>query len=159
MSHVSIILNVNGETYPLEIEPHRTLLEVLREDLALTGTKTNCLRGECGACTVLIDGQTFNACLYLAVRADGKQVTTIEGLSQGGSLHPVQEAFIREDAVQCGYCTPGMILSAKALLDHNPSPSDEEILRAMAGNLCRCTGYANIRRAIRAAVEGLEGPS
>ena len=159
MSHVSIILNVNGEIYPLEIEPHRTLLEVLREDLALTGTKTNCLRGECGACTVLIDDQTFNACLYLAVRADGKQVTTIEGLSRDGRLHPVQEAFIREDAVQCGYCTPGMILSAKALLDHNPSPSDEEILRAMAGNLCRCTGYANIRRAIRAAIEGLEEQS
>lgn len=159
MSYVSIILSVNGEAYPLEIEPHRTLLEVLREELALTGTKTNCLRGECGACTVLIDSQTFNACLYLAVRAHGKQVTTIEGLSQAGSLHPVQEAFIREDAVQCGYCTPGMILSAKALLDHNPSPGDEEILRAMAGNLCRCTGYANIRRAIRAAIEGLERQS
>jgi carbon-monoxide dehydrogenase small subunit len=156
MSRVSIVLNVNGVAYPLEIEPHRTLLEVLREDLALTGTKANCLEGECGACTVLVDGRAVNSCLYLAVRAKGKQVTTIEGLLRNGELHPLQQAFIQAGAVQCGYCTPGILLSAKALLDGNPAPSDEEIERALAGNLCRCTGYVSIRRAVRAAIAGME---
>ena len=156
MSRVAIVLNVNGVAYPLEIESHRTLLEVLREDLALTGTKANCLAGECGACTVLVDGRAVNACLYLAVRANGKQVTTVEGLVRNGELHPVQRAFIQAGAVQCGYCTPGFLLSTKALLDANPAPSDEEIERALAGNLCRCTGYVSIRRAVRAAIEGME---
>jgi carbon-monoxide dehydrogenase small subunit len=156
MNRVSVTLNVNGKAYPLEIEPHRTLLEVLRDDLVLTGTKANCLEGECGACTVLLDGRPVNSCLYLAVRANGKQVTTVEGLAQDGDLHPLQEAFIEAGAVQCGYCTPGMLMSAKALLDGNPHPTDEEIVRALAGNLCRCTGYVNIRRALRAATKRLE---
>ena len=155
MSRVSIVLNVNGITYPLEIEIHRTLLEVLRDDLALTGTKANCLEGECGACTVLVDGLAVNSCLYLAVRANGKQVTTVEGLAQNGELHPLQQVFIQEGAVQCGYCTPGILMSARALLDVNPHPSDEEIVRSLAGNLCRCTGYVNIRRAVRAAIKKL----
>ena len=156
MNRVSVTLNVNEEAYPLEIEPHRTLLEVLRHDLALTGTKANCLEGECGACTVLVGGRPVNSCLYLAVRANGKAVTTVEGLAQDGKLHPLQQAFIEAGAVQCGYCTPGMLMSAKALLDGNPHPTDEEIVRALAGNLCRCTGYVNIRRALHAAIERLE---
>lgn len=156
MSHVSIVLNVNGIAYPLDIEPHRSLLEVLRDDLALTGTKANCQDGECGACTVLVDGLAVNACLYLAVRANGKQVTTVEGLARNGELHPLQQAFIQEGAVQCGYCTPGFLMSAKALLDNNPHPTDEEIVRALAGNLCRCTGYVSIRRAVRTAIKNLE---
>ena len=156
MNRVSVTLNVNGEAHPLEIEPHRTLLEVLRYDLALTGTKANCLEGECGACTVLVDGRPVSSCLYLAVRANGKPVTTVEGLAQDGKLHPLQQAFIEAGAVQCGYCTPGMLMSAKALLDSNPHPTDEQIVRALAGNLCRCTGYVNIRRALHDAIERLE---
>lgn len=156
MSRVSIVLHVNGVAYPLEIEPHRTLLEVLREDLALTGTKANCLEGECGVCTVLVDGRAVNACLYLAVRAKGKQITTIEGLAQPETLHPLQQAFIQEGAVQCGYCTPGILLAAKELLDANPTPTEEEITRTLVGNLCRCTGYVNIRRAVRAAIRNME---
>ena len=151
MSRVPMVLNVNGQAYPLEIEPHRTLLEVLRDNLALTGTKANCLEGECGACTVLVDGRAVNACLYLAVRARDKQVLTVEGLARNGQLSLLQRVFVQEGAVQCGYCTPGMLMSAKELLDRNPVPTDEEIVRALAGNLCRCTGYVNIRRAMRAA--------
>jgi carbon-monoxide dehydrogenase small subunit len=156
MSRFSLILNVNGIDYPLEIEPHRTLLEVLREDLELTGTKSNCLEGECGTCTVLVNDQAVNSCLYLAVRANGKQIKTIEGVAQDGALHPIQEAFIEAGAVQCGYCTPGFILSTMALLHTNPQPTDEEILRFLAGNLCRCTGYVNIRKAIHLAIEKME---
>jgi xanthine dehydrogenase iron-sulfur cluster and FAD-binding subunit A len=148
MIRVSIVFNMNGENYPIEIEPHHTLLEELREDLALTGTKTNCLRGESKACTVLVDVQAINSCLYLAVLARDKRIVTIEGAALAGNLHPVQKVFIHLDAVQCGYCTPIMILSAKALLDHTPSPTDEKIARVMAGNLCWCTGYVNICRAI-----------
>jgi carbon-monoxide dehydrogenase small subunit len=153
MSRLSILLNVNGQECPLEVEPHRTLLEVLREDLALTGTKSNCQEGECGACTVMVDGRAINACLFLAVRAHGKQVTTIEGLATREALHPVQEAFIRHGGVQCGYCTPGYIVSAAALLATNPRPTEEELTRALSGNICRCTGYVNIRRALRAVIE------
>jgi carbon-monoxide dehydrogenase small subunit len=153
MSRLSILLNVNGQEYPLEVEPHRTLLEVLREDLSLTGTKSNCQEGECGACTVMVDDRPVNSCLYLAVRANGKRITTVEGLASGERLHPVQEAFIQHGGVQCGYCTPGFIVSAAALLAANPHPTDDELARALAGNICRCTGYVNIRRALRAVIE------
>ncbi|HET7009532.1 MAG TPA: (2Fe-2S)-binding protein [Anaerolineales bacterium] len=153
MSQLPIQLNVNGQEYFMEVEPHRTLLEVLREDLALTGTKSNCQEGECGACTVMVDDRAVNSCLFLAVRAHGKRIMTIEGLAGQGKLHPVQEAFIRYGGVQCGYCTPGFIVSAAALLATHPRPTGEELTRALAGNICRCTGYVNIRRALRAAIE------
>jgi aerobic carbon-monoxide dehydrogenase small subunit len=157
MSRIEIVLNVNGADYPLEIEPHRTLLEVLREDGGLTGTKPNCLEGECGACTVLVDGRIVNSCLYLAARAAGRSVVTIEGLAKGELLHPLQSAFVEHGGVQCGYCTPGFILAAAALLSENPHPSDDELTRALAGNICRCTGYTNIRKAIYSAIEMMAG--
>jgi carbon-monoxide dehydrogenase small subunit len=144
-----IILTVNGETELLEVESHRTLLQVLREDLDLTGTKDGCNSGECGACTVFFDGEPVNACLVLAVEADGHEVITIEGLAQDGALDPLQRAFINRNAVQCGFCTPGMIISARALLDRNPRPSEMEIRQAIAGNLCRCTGYTRIVEAVQ----------
>jgi carbon-monoxide dehydrogenase small subunit len=159
MSRIEITLNVNGDDYPLEIEPHRTLLEVLREEIGLTGTKPNCLEGECGACTVLVDGRAVNSCLYLAVRAAGRSVVTIEGLAEGEKLHPLQEAFLEFGGVQCGYCTPGFIISTTALLAENPHPSDDELSRALAGNICRCTGYTNIRKAIRSVIDGPRGDS
>jgi carbon-monoxide dehydrogenase small subunit len=159
MKRLSVLLNVNGQEYAMELEPRRTLLEVLREDLALTGTKSNCQEGECGACTVMLDGRAINACLLLAVRAHGKQVTTIEGLATREALHPVQEAFIRHGGVQCGYCTPGYIVSTAALLAANPRPTEEEWTRALSGNICRCTGYVNIRRALRAVVEKQGNPA
>ena len=139
---------VNGEPYEGSVEPKKTLLEFLREDLDLTGTKKGCDDGECGSCTVLLEGQPVNACLVLAVEANGKKVLTIEGLMEGATLHPLQEAFIEHGAVQCGYCSPGMILTAKALLDENPRPSGEEIKKAIAGNLCRCGAYNKIVKAI-----------
>lgn len=148
---------VNGRTVRAEVPATRTLLEFLREDLGLTGTKEGCGKGECGACTVLVDGKPVNSCLMLAYQADGKQVVTIEGLERDGSLHPIQEAFVTEGAVQCGFCTPGMIMSAKALLDANPSPTRDEIRQAISGNLCRCTGYAKIIRAIEVAAARLPG--
>ena len=148
---VLVELNVNGEFYQVLIEPWRTLLEVLRETLNLTGTKEGCGRGDCGACTVLLDGKAVNSCLLLAIDAQGKNILTIEGLSQGGQLHPLQEAFIEHGAIQCGFCTPGMILSAKALLDKNPQPTVEEVRQAISGNLCRCTGYTKIIKAILGA--------
>ena len=148
---ITITLNVNGKDYPLEVKPNEILLNVLRDRLGLMGTKYGCGIGECGACTVLLDGKAILSCQTLAFTVDGKQITTIEGLERGGELHPLQQAFIDEGAVQCGYCTPGMILSAKALLDTNPDPSNEEIKQAIRGNLCRCTGYTNIVRAIKTA--------
>jgi len=148
---ISIEMTVNEQSISLEVQPDWTLLHVLRERLGLKGTKSNCLEGECGACTVLVDGLAVNSCLYLAVRADGKRITTIEGLAQGETLHPVQQAFIDHGAIQCGYCTPGFILAAVALLDENPHPSDEEINGALAGNICRCTGYIHIRQAVKSA--------
>lgn len=144
-------LLINGDKYELAVEPRRTLLEVLREDLGLTGTKRGCDTGDCGACTVLLDGRAVNACLVLAVDASGKKVTTIEGLADGSKLHRLQEAFLDHGGVQCGYCTPGMIMSAKALLDENPQPSIDDVKAAIAGNLCRCTGYAKIVESILAA--------
>jgi carbon-monoxide dehydrogenase small subunit len=150
----SIQLKVNGDYYETVVDDRRTLLEVLRESLGLTGAKKGCDEGECGACTVLIDGKAVLSCLVLAVEVQGKEITTIEGLAQGGKLHPIQEAFVEYGAVQCGFCTSGMIMSAKALLDKNPKPTKEEIKTAIAGNLCRCTGYIKIIEAIQAAAKG-----
>ncbi len=153
---VAITLNVNGKDHPLEVKPNELLLNVLRDRLGLTGTKYGCGIGECGACTVLLDGRAILSCQTLAFTVDVKKITTIEGLEQEGSLHPLQQAFIDEGAVQCGYCSPGMILSAKALLDSNPDPGTEEIKQAIRGNLCRCTGYTNIVRAIETARDRLK---
>lgn len=152
----AITLNVNGKEYPLEVKANEILLNVLRDKLGLMGTKYGCGIGECGACTVLLDGKAILSCQSLAFTADGKKITTIEGLEHNGTLHPLQQAFIDEGAVQCGYCTPGMILSAKALLDTKPDPSDQEIKQAIRGNLCRCTGYTNIIRAIKTASEKIK---
>jgi len=143
-----ISLNVNDETYEVFVNPNTTLLKVLREELELTGTKRGCDEGVCGTCTVLIDGRPVRSCLTLAIEAQDRKITTIEGLQQEGDLTPLQKAFLSEGAVQCGFCTPGMILTAKALLDENPSPTEEEVLRAISGNLCRCTGYYKIKKAI-----------
>jgi len=143
-----ICLTVNGEGCELSVEPKKTLLDLLREDLELTGTKRGCDNGECGACTVLLNGQPVNACLVLAVEAEGKDVLTIEGLADGTHLHPLQEAFIHHGAVQCGYCSPGMILTAKALLDENPRPTELEVRKAIAGNLCRCGTYNKVVEAV-----------
>ena len=148
-----VTLRINREDHELLIYPHRTLAEVLREELQLTGTKESCSEGACGTCTVLLDGAPVRSCLLLAVDVDGKEITTIEGLAENGKLHPVQEAFVEHYAIQCGFCTPGMILTAKALLDKNPHPTEEEIRRAISGNICRCTGYAKIVEAVRAASE------
>jgi carbon-monoxide dehydrogenase small subunit len=146
---------VNREPCELLVEPHQTLLNVLREELGLTGTKKGCDTGDCGACTVILQGKPVNACLVLAVEADGMEIETIEGLADGEHLHPLQEAFIQSGAVQCGFCTPGMILMARALLAENPEPSEGEVRKALAGNLCRCTGYAKIVQAVlTAAKEG-----
>jgi carbon-monoxide dehydrogenase small subunit len=145
---LTISMIVNGESVVREISVNRTLLSILREDLGLTGAKEGCGVGECGACTVIMNGRTVNACMVLAPKADGATITTIEGLSSGEQLHPLQEAFVEKGAVQCGFCTPGMILSAKVLLDKNPSPSRLEIREEISGNLCRCTGYQQIVDAI-----------
>ena len=141
-------LKVNGQNCEILAEPWRTLLDVLRNDLGLTGTKEGCGEGNCGTCTVLIDGMAVNSCLVFIPEVEGKEITTIEGLAIQGQLHPLQSAFIEEGAVQCGFCTPGVILTAKALLDNNPHPTEEEIRRYISGNLCRCTGYDKIVRAI-----------
>lgn len=157
MRGVVINLVVNGVDHQLEIPPQLTLLEVLRDQLGLTGAKEGCGgMGECGACTVIMNGQAVLACLTLAVRADGCEILTIEGLAREGELHPIQQAFLENGAVQCGYCTPGMIMSTKSLLDSNPSPGPEEIKLALSGNLCRCTGYAKIIRAVQDAARRLE---
>lgn len=147
------VLRVNGEDHEVFIRPNRTLLEVLRQDLHLTGAKEACGIGACGACTVLVDGSPVNSCITLAVDVEGKEVETIEGLAQGDHLHPLQKAFINHHAFQCGFCTPGMIMAAKALLQRNTVPTEEEIKKALSGNLCRCTGYANITHAILSAAE------
>jgi aerobic carbon-monoxide dehydrogenase small subunit len=147
-------MRVNGEEVEGWVEPRRTLLDFLRDDLNLTGTKKGCDLGHCGACTVLMDGKPINSCLVLAAEAEGSEIQTIEGLSEGSKLHPIQEAFIEHGAVQCGYCTPGMILSAKALLEENTHPTEEEVRVAIAGNLCRCTGYKKIVEAILSLLSG-----
>ena len=143
-----IELKVNGELYDVGVEPRRTLLEVLREQLGLTGTKEGCDAGDCGACTVLLDGKPVPSCLVLAVDAQGKDILTIEGVADGPELHPIQKAFVDYGAIQCGFCSPGMILTAKALLERNPNPSEAEVRKAISGNLCRCTGYVKIIEAI-----------
>ena len=148
-----IELLVNGQLYEIETEPWRTLLEVLRDGLNLTGTKVSCAEGHCGACTVIIDGEAVNACLTLAMEAQGKEILTIEGLSEGGDLHPIQETFVTHGAVQCGFCTPGLIMASKVFLEQNPEPSEEEIKKVLAGHLCRCTGYVQIIEAVKAAAE------
>ncbi len=146
-------LTVNGIAYPVEIEPHRSLLSVLRSEVGLTGTKEGCDDSECGACMVLVDGRPVNSCSYLALQAADREVTTVEGLADGDELHPLQRAFLEEGGVQCGFCTPGMLISSTALLDTNPHPTDDEIRLALGGNLCRCTGYGNIIRAVQRAAE------
>jgi len=150
-----ITLNVNGREYLLEVAPNEILLNVLRDRLNLTGTKYGCGLGECGACTVLVEGRAILSCQTLAVSMDGKRIITIEGVSEHGNLHPLQEAFIEEGAIQCGFCTPGMILASKALLDRNPDPSIDDIKDALRGNFCRCTGYVNIFRAVQKAARNM----
>jgi len=146
-------ITVNGQVQRLDLEPHRSLAEVLREDLGLIGTKEGCGSGDCGACTVLVDDDPICSCLMLAVEADGRSVLTIEGLTPEGGLHPVQQAFVDHGALQCGFCTPGMVLSTVALLRRTADPSEDEIREALSGNLCRCTGYDMIVRAVRAAAK------
>ena len=150
-----IEIQVNQVSYRITVRPSATLLDVLRQDLGLKGTKRGCDQGHCGACTVLLDGKAVNACLLLAVEAHGKKITTIEGLSNGDRLHPLQEAFVEGGAIQCGFCTPGMILSAKALLDEIQNPSEEEIREALSGNLCRCSGYVKIVKAVQRAAQAM----
>jgi carbon-monoxide dehydrogenase small subunit len=143
-----IQLTVNEELHEVRIEPWKTLLEVIREDIGLTSPKEACSTGECGACTVIINGKPVNSCMVLAIDAQGKDILTVEGMAKEGQLHPLQRTFIDNGAIQCGFCTPGMLLSAKALLDENPQPSEEEVRQAISGNLCRCTGYHKIIEAI-----------
>lgn len=152
---VDIELDVNGRVYALSIEPWKTLLEVLRDYVGLTGTKRGCDDGNCGACTVLVDGKAVKSCLLLIPQVKGKKILTIEGLGSEENLHPLQKAFIDHFAVQCGFCTPGVIMSAKALLDENPKASEEEIREGLEGNICRCTGYTKIVEAVMAARDGM----
>ena len=148
---------LNGYEVSAEVESHKMLLQVIRDDFQLTGTKEGCGEGECGSCTVLVDGMSVNSCLYPAFEIQGKEVTTIEGmLGEGNALHPIQEAFVENGGVQCGFCTPGMIMSAKALLDEIPKPTDEQIKRGISGNLCRCTGYVQIIDSIKNAAETIQ---
>ena len=155
----AIQLSVNGQQVQASVGGSETLLDCLRNQLGLTGTKKGCDQGDCGACTVLVDGTPVNSCLMLAVEADGREITTIEGLAQEDGLHPLQEAFITHNAVQCGFCTPGMILTAAALLKENPHPSEAEIRHYLQGNLCRCTGYSKIVQAVQAAAQELSAES
>jgi aerobic-type carbon monoxide dehydrogenase small subunit (CoxS/CutS family) len=152
-----LTLRINGDEIPVLVPVHKSLLEVLREDLGLTGTKHGCELGECGTCTVLVDGQPQLSCLLLPIQLEGREVTTVEGLRETAQLHPLQQAFVELGAAQCGYCTPGMLLAARALLDVNPRPSQGEIREALAGNLCRCTGYAKIVEAVQLAAERVHG--
>ncbi len=149
----AIELNVNGDTHEVLVAPNNTLLEVLRDQMGLMGTKRGCDLGACGACSVLVNGEAYLSCVMLAVDASGKDIMTIEGLAQGGDLHPLQSAFVEKGGLQCGFCTPGMILTAKAVLDEEEHPTEEVIKRKMAGNLCRCTGYKKIVEAVMSASE------
>ncbi|MDZ4344202.1 MAG: (2Fe-2S)-binding protein [Candidatus Binatia bacterium] len=153
VSKKRISITVNGESYEREVVPATSLLDFLRTDLNLTGTKEGCGEGECGACAVIVNGRLVDSCLILAVEADGQKIQTVEGVSRNGRLHPLQKAFAEKGAAQCGFCTPGMIMAAKNLLDHNPKPTAEEALKAIAGNLCRCTGYGSIVDAILSAAK------
>jgi len=152
-----IQLTVNGETHDLVVPPTRTLLDLIRDDLGLTGTKRGCDLGACGACAVLLDGRPVNACLVLAVEAAGQEIMTIEAIASGGKLHPVQEAFVQQGAVQCGFCTPGLVVTVKSLLDDRPNASESEIREAISGNICRCTGYVKVLDAVRAAARKQKG--
>lgn len=154
MSEHTITLTINGRQHTATAKANRTLLQLLRDDFGLSGTKDGCAEGECGACTVLMDGKPVNSCLVLAAQADGRSIVTIEGLGTRQQPHPLQKAFVEEGAVQCGYCTPGLIMSAYALLQNNAQPTEEDIRQAIAGNLCRCTGYSKIVAAVRKAAEG-----
>ena len=154
-----INLTINKEQYEVAVEPNKTLADLLRYDLGLTGTKKGCDTGDCGACTVVLDGDVVNSCLVLALQADGTTVETIEGLSNEDGLHPLQEAFVEKGAIQCGFCTPGMIMSAKNLLDKNNNPSDTEIRKGLSGNLCRCTGYTKIFEAVSSQCSDNQGGS
>ena len=156
MTKLALTLTINGQRHEVLTEPHRTLLDVLRTDLGLTGTKENCLEAECGVCTILLDGRTVNACILLAAQCQGREVLTIEGLGRDGQLHPLQRASIDQGAVQCGYCIPAMILSAKAYLDEHAAPTEGQVREALAGNLCRCTGYQKIVDAVLAAARELK---
>lgn len=149
MSRHNIAININGKRISLEVDSDQTLLDAIREELELTGTKKGCEQGDCGACTVLLNGKPINSCLVLAVQADGQEISTIEGMASDEGLHPIQEAFIEHGAVQCGFCTPAMVLNTKALLDENSDPGKEEIKQAISGTLCRCTGYVQIIDAIQ----------
>jgi carbon-monoxide dehydrogenase small subunit len=155
MRSKSIKFVINGQPAEIEVKPWRTLLEVIREDLSLTGTKEGCGHGECGSCTVVLGGKTVNSCLVPALEAEGQEILTIEGLAEEGKLSPIQEAFVEHSGMQCGFCTPGMIISAKTLLVRNPDPSENEIREAIAGNFCRCTGYTKIVESIGAAARAL----
>ena len=157
MAKTHVTLTLNGESAEFLCEPRQTLLEVLRDELDLTGTKEGCATGDCGACSVLLDGRVVCACLVLAVEAEGRDVTTVEGLADGDRLHPLQKAFLEHAALQCGICTPGFLVAAKALLERNPDPSEHEVRYELAGNLCRCTGYDKIVRAVLAAAAEMRG--
>jgi len=152
---VDVTLSINGRDYALRLEPRRTLLDTIREECGLTGTHMGCEHGVCGACTVLVDGKPIRACLMFAVQAQGAAIRTIEGLAAGDSLHPVQRAFIAHHGVQCGFCTPGFLMLAAGVLEHDPDISDDELLEVLSSNLCRCTGYQNIVAAVRAAIAEL----
>jgi aerobic carbon-monoxide dehydrogenase small subunit len=154
VSEQTIRVEINGEVYEQEVEARKLLVHFIRDVVDLTGTHVGCDTGNCGACTVLMDGKTVKSCMLLAIQADGSEITTVEGLAPGGELTPLQRAFSQSHALQCGYCTPGMLLSAAYLLEQNPSPTDEEIRRGIQGNICRCTGYVNIVEAIKSVAEG-----
>ena len=152
----NIRVTINGRLYEEDVEPRQLLVHFLRENIGLTGTHVGCVVGECGACSILLDGKVVKSCLHLAVQADGREITTVEGLAKDGELNPVQEAFVKNYAFQCGYCTPGMVITSHALLQNNPDPSEEEIRKALAGNLCMCTGYVQIVDAVKEAARGMK---
>ena len=159
MERQTIKLTVNGTEHQIAVYPNATLMSVLRDELGLTGAKEGCQDGSCGTCTVLVDGKAVRSCLLLAMEAQGKEIVTIEGLAHGQELHPIQQAFVDHGAIQCGFCGPGMILTAKALLDENPHPTEQEVREAISGNLCRCTGYVNVVAAVMAVARRQEQPS
>jgi aerobic-type carbon monoxide dehydrogenase small subunit (CoxS/CutS family) len=154
---IAATLTVNGNAYPVELDPATNLLAAVRDVIGLTGSKEGCDDSECGACMMLLDGEPVNSCSFLALQAQGRAITTVEGLAEDGELHPLQSQFLAQGGVQCGFCTPGMLISAKALLDRNPDPSEDEIRIALSGNLCRCTGYQGIVRAVQAAAQEMAG--
>jgi len=154
-----ITLTINGQAHAISVEPRKTLVDAIREECGQTGTHIGCEHGVCGTCTIILDGEAIRACLMFAIQADGRQIRTVEGLANGEELHPLQQAFIDHHGLQCGFCTPGFLMLATAFLRDHPSPSDEEIREAMASNLCRCTGYQNILRAVRLAADAVADPS